>query len=208
MKVKLYGWLIAMMIRAVGWTLRWDINDRAGVMDGSAKGSLILALWHNQIFGGVLFYTRKLKKRRASVLTSPSRDGDLLAAVMSNFNVGAIRGSSNKRSVAALREMVSFLREGVGKDMVITPDGPRGPVYTLESGLLKLSEWTKVPVLPMRVIYRKSISLKTWDRFRIPLPFSRVHVVLEPLQSFEGLTDREDVEVKRIALEELLKSGT
>ena len=125
----------------------------------------------------------------------------------SHFNTDSIRGSSNKRPVAALREMVSFLRNEPGKDVFITPDGPRGPVYKMESGLLKLSQWTKVPVLPMRVSYSKAIKLKTWDGFRIPLPFSRVDVTLEQSQSFEGVTDRKSLEEQRLALEELLKSG-
>ena len=196
-----------MVIRTVGFTLRWRIDDRAGIMADTAKGSLIFALWHNQLFGAVLFYSRFLKERRTVALTSPSGDGEILAAVVSHFNTDSIRGSSNKRPVAALREMVSFLRNEPGKDVFITPDGPRGPVYKMESGLLKLSQWTKVPVLPMRVSYSKAIKLKTWDGFRIPLPFSRVDVTLEQSKSFEGLTDRESLEEQRLALEELLKPG-
>jgi hypothetical protein len=203
-KVKFLGWLIAIIIRAVGLTLRWRIKDCSGVTDRHFSGSVIIAIWHNQIFGGLLFYTKFLGSRHTAVLTSASGDGDLLAAVMGHFGAEAIRGSSNKRPVAALREMVSFLRESRGKDLCITPDGPRGPVYKLESGLIKVSQWTGVPILPMKISYSNAISLKTWDRFRVPLPFSRVDVTLEKLESFSELPDRQSVEEKRASLEKVL----
>ena len=143
MKAKVLGWLIAMIMRAVGLTLRWRVKDCSGVMTTPFKGSLIIAVWHNQIFGATLFYGKFLGDRRATVLTSPSRDGDLLTAVMGQLGNDAIRGSSNKRPIAALREIVSFLRLRAGRDIVITPDGPRGPVYKLQAGLIKVSQWTE-----------------------------------------------------------------
>lgn len=207
MKTKFIGWLIAMIIRAVGLTLRWRVKDCSGVTESHYKGSLIIAVWHNQIFGAVLCYTKFLADRRTAVLTSASGDGDLLAAVVGQFRAEAIRGSTNKRPVAALREMVSFIRKEPGKDLFITPDGPRGPVYKLEAGLIKVSQWTRAPVLPMRITYSKAIALKTWDRFRIPLPFSRIDVTLEKFQKFPELPDRQSVEEQRVLLEKVLSSG-
>ena len=208
MKAKVLGWLIAMIMRAVGLTLRWRVKDCSGVMTTPFKGSLIIAVWHNQIFGATLFYGKFLGDRRATVLTSPSRDGDLLTAVMGQLGNDAIRGSSNKRPIAALREIVSFLRLRAGRDIVITPDGPRGPVYKLQAGLIKVSQWTEVPVLPLRLSYSNALTLKTWDKFRLPLPFSRVDVTLEKLEMFPQVTDKQLVEEQRSSLENVLVSGT
>lgn len=208
MKANLIGWLIAIIMRMVGLTLRWRIKDCSGVTESHFEGSLILAFWHNQIFGMTLFYNKFLRDRRAAVLTSSSRDGDVLTAVMARFGYNAIRGSSNKRPMAALREMVAFLREENGNDIVITPDGPRGPVYKLQAGVIKVSQLSGVPVLPIRLRYSNAISLKTWDMFRIPLPFSRIDVVLEPLEGFSDSPDRQAVEEQRVHLENVLQSGT
>ena len=208
MKAKFIGWLIAIIMRGVGLTLRWRVKDCSGVTEDPAEGSLILAFWHNQIFGMTLFYNKFLRERHATVLTSPSRDGDVLTAVVRQFGYDAIRGSSNKRSTAVLREMVAFLRQGNGNDIVITPDGPRGPVYKLQAGAIKISQLTGVPVLPIRLRYSNAISLKTWDRFRIPLPFSRVDVVLERLERFSDLLDKQAIEEQRVHLENVLESGT
>ena len=208
MKAKFTGWLIAIIMRGVGLTLRWRVKDYSGVTEGLVERPLILAFWHNQIFGMTLFYKKFLRQRHATVLTSSSRDGDVLTAVVGQFGYDAIRGSSNKRSTAVLREIVTFLKEGNGDDIVITPDGPRGPAYKLQAGVIKVSQLTGVPVLPIRLRYSKAISLKTWDRFRIPWPFSRVDVVLEKLQSYPDLPDRQGVEEKRLGLENVLQSGT
>ena len=208
MKAKFLGWLIAMIMRAVGLTLRWRVKDCSGVMSVHFKGSLIVAFWHNQIFGATLFYRKFLSDRVASVLTSSSRDGDLMASVAGQFGNDAIRGSSNKRPVAALREMVRFLRLRNGKDIVITPDGPRGPAYKLQTGLIKVSQWAEVPVLPLRLSYSNELTLKTWDRFRIPLPFSRIDVTLEKLEMFPEGPDMQSVEEHRSSLEKVLASGT
>ncbi|MCP4846915.1 MAG: lysophospholipid acyltransferase family protein [Verrucomicrobiaceae bacterium] len=208
MKAKFLGWLIAKIIQVVGLTLRWRVNDHSGVMATPFEGPLIIVFWHNQMFGAALFYGKFLKSRRATVLTSSSRDGDLLAAVAAQFKSQSIRGSSNKRPVAALREMVTFLRGDSGRDLGITPDGPRGPAYKLQPGLIKLSQWAQVPVLPLRLSYSNALTLKTWDGFRIPLPFSRVEVTLAKLERFTEGTDKQSVERQRDALEQVLASGT
>lgn len=208
MKVKFIGWLIAMIMRVVGLTLRWRVKDDSGLMSVPFKDSVIIAFWHNQIFGATLFYSKFLGDRIASVLTSSSRDGDLMAAVASQFGNDAIRGSSNKRPVAALREMVRFLRLRNGQDLVITPDGPRGPAYKLQTGLIKVSQWAEVPVLPLRFSYSRALTLKTWDEFRIPLPFSRIDVTLEKLEMFTDEADKQSLEQLRESLEKVLTSGT
>ena len=131
-----------------------------------------------------------------------------MASVAGQFGNDAIRGSSNKRPVAALREMVRFLRLRNGKDIVITPDGPRGPAYKLQIGLIKVSQWAEVPVLPLRLSYSNALTLKTWDGFRIPLPFSRIDVTLEKLEMFPEGPDMQSVEEHRSSLEKVLASGT
>lgn len=203
MKNKLLGFAIATLIRAVGLTLRLRLDDRSGTAASPPEGPLIWAFWHNRVFAAPLVYKRFLRSRRGGVLTSPSGDGEIIAQVMRRFGVGSVRGSSNKRPVAALRELVDWLKQG--QDIVITPDGPRGPVHCLQPGVVKLAQLSGVPVLPIRLSYSRALTLKTWDRFQIPLPFSRVDVTFEPLQEVPRRLDTEGFEESRAALEKLLQ---
>ncbi|MFT4546507.1 MAG: lysophospholipid acyltransferase (LPLAT)-like uncharacterized protein, partial [Verrucomicrobiales bacterium] len=162
------------MIRAVCLTLRFRVDDRAGILKDPPSGSLIWAFWHNRVFSLPYVYRKFLPTRQGAVLTSPSGDGEIIAQVMRNFGVDAVRGSSNKRAAAALRELVSWVKQE--NDIVITPDGPRGPRYQLQPGIIKVAQLTKTPVFPVHVRYSKCFRLKSWDAFMIPWPFSRVDV--------------------------------
>jgi lysophospholipid acyltransferase (LPLAT)-like uncharacterized protein len=108
------------------------------------------------------------------VLTSASHDGAALATAMGVFGIGSVRGSSSRRGVAALVGMRKALREGI--DVCVTPDGPRGPRYMIQAGLVKLAETSAAPVIPIHVEYPNCWRLKTWDRFAIPKPCSTVRV--------------------------------
>lgn len=203
MKTKLLGVVIGTLIRVVGVTLRWRLEDRSGVRECNPDEALIWMFWHNRVFAAPLMYRKFLRKRSGAVLTSPSGDGDILTQVMAGFGVEAVRGSSNKRPSAALREMVKWLR--TGGDMVITPDGPRGPVYHLQPGVVKVAQLSGLRVLPIRMVYSKAITLKTWDRFQIPLPFSRVDVYLDELMSVPKTDSDEAFEAERLKLERQLQ---
>src|SRR5690606_16823834 len=98
-------------------------EDRCGLLNGEAPRPLIWIFWHNRILGVTMAKDRFIHDRFGAVLTSASRDGELLAAVMARFGVDAVRGSSSRRGGTALRELTALLRSG--RDIVITPDGPR-----------------------------------------------------------------------------------
>jgi lysophospholipid acyltransferase (LPLAT)-like uncharacterized protein len=136
-----------------------------------------------------------------SVLTSPSKDGDILAGVMANLGMGSVRGSSSRRGSTAIRELSSLLEAGV--DLAITPDGPRGPKYALGPGAVFLAQKTGVPIIPLHARYHWAIRLKTWDSFAIPLPFSRVDIVMDPYLTVDP--EATDLEAERLRLETLLK---
>lgn len=191
------------MIRAVGVTLRFRVDDRAGIMKDPPEGALIWIFWHNRVFTVPYIYRKFLGARRGAVLTSPSRDGEMIAQVMRRFGVDAVRGSSNKRSAAALRELVGWLKGG--NDIVITPDGPRGPVYELQPGVIKVAQLTAAPVFPVGVRYSKCFRLKSWDGFMIPWPFTRVDVVFGEYHEVPRTRDPAAFEAERKKLESLLK---
>ncbi|MFT5852933.1 MAG: lysophospholipid acyltransferase (LPLAT)-like uncharacterized protein [Verrucomicrobiales bacterium] len=191
------------MIRAVCLTLRFRVDDRAGILKDPPSGSLIWAFWHNRVFSLPYVYRKFLPTRQGAVLTSPSGDGEIIAQVMRNFGVDAVRGSSNKRAAAALRELVSWVKQE--NDIVITPDGPRGPRYQLQPGIIKVAQLTKTPVFPVHVRYSKCFRLKSWDAFMIPWPFSRVDVTFGEYHQVARTRSDEEFETERLRLENVLK---
>ena len=192
LKARFLGRLVASIIRLLSLTVRFRIEDTAGVL-ANLPTSMIWAFWHNRILAAPVPSRRFLPSRQGAVLTSPSRDGAIIAATMKCFGVDSVRGSSSRRGGPALRELTSWLNSG--NDVVITPDGPRGPRYRIQPGLLKLAQITGSPILPVRFLLSSFWSLKSWDRFRIPKPFSTVTMILEPLATIPaGLNETEFAE--------------
>lgn len=191
-KATFLGKLAGRIMQAYCATLRFEIIDRCGLTrPGGIPGPVIYCLWHNRIFTVPAAWKRACgKHRRAVVLTSASHDGAALARAVGVFGIGSVRGSSSRRGVAALVGLRKALREGF--DACITPDGPRGPVHVIQPGLVKLAEAGGAPVIPIHVEYSSCWELKTWDRFAIPKPCSRVRVIFdEALAVPEGLSEDE-----------------
>jgi len=169
--------LATILLKLLGGTLRWTYEDQAGYRNRAPGNPFIVGVWHNRILVLPLIFEWFCRRcYPVSILTSPSRDGALLSAFMANFGMSAVRGSSSRGGVKALLLLRAQLREGV--DIAITPDGPRGPVYEPSPGLLRLAVKTGLPVMAIRVEYERYWEIRSWDKFRIPKPFSRVNVTM------------------------------
>ena len=195
------------IIRLLFSTLRLKVDDPIGFADNLPKGPLILCFWHNRILAITLAFLRKYphkQRKGVTVLTSPSRDGEILARVVGGLGMGSVRGSSSRRGSTALRELVRLVENG--HDIAITPDGPRGPRYKLGPGAVALAQTTGATLLPTHAKFSRAFRMKTWDGFCIPLPFSTVSVSLgEPITVPRNPTD-EEFEATRVRLETLLKN--
>lgn len=198
------GWAMKLMVA----TLRLDVRDLCGI--GSPEAAVppvIYILWHNRFFTVPAAWNRICRGHRRSVtLTSASHDGDMVARAMAVFGLGAVRGSSSRRGVAALIGLKRALQEGI--DVCLTPDGPRGPRYRIQPGVIKLAEATGAPIIPVHVRFSSAWRLKTWDRFVIPKPFSRVDVTFAAAIHLPPGMDADAFENARLHLESLLVSGT
>jgi len=204
-KARVSGWLVAMVIRLIDSTLKIRVDDQCGILSERPEEALIWTLWHNRIFVAPWIYRRLLSDRKGAVLTSASKDGAILAEIMRNFGVSAVRGSSSRRGGQAMVELVKWIQDGC--DVVITPDGPRGPRYQLQSGVIKLAQKTGAKIFPLQVDYDNYWELKSWDRFRIPKPFSKVVVTLSPYETIDSDIDDETFEAERLRIEQVLLSG-
>jgi lysophospholipid acyltransferase (LPLAT)-like uncharacterized protein len=205
---ELLGTVAGWLMRTLAATVRMDIRDRCGIADNPVTmPPAIYILWHNRFFVVPPAWNRICYGLRKTVaLTSASNDGAMVAAAMKVFGLDSIRGSSSRRGVAALVGLKRAL--AAGNDICLTPDGPRGPRYRVQPGFLKLAEATGAPIIPIHLRFSNAWRLKTWDRFVIPKPFSRVEITFaEPIRIPRGL-DEATFELERRKLESLLIEGT
>jgi lysophospholipid acyltransferase (LPLAT)-like uncharacterized protein len=177
-------WFGSVLVNLLCATLRYKVIDEAGFLDKPVSRPVVFLVWHNRILAMPVVYRRYYPRRKGLlVLTSASRDGAYLSEFVRCFGLGVVRGSSSRRGAAALLDLVRSLEAGF--DLCITPDGPRGPRYSLGPGALLLSERCKVPLMPLFVEYSAFWRFKSWDGFAVPKPFSKVTVTVLPLIEVE-----------------------
>ena len=207
-KSALLGTLAGWSMKLLAATLRMEIRDECGIgSKGAAMPPVIYILWHNRFFTVPPAWSKLCGAHRKTVaLTSASHDGAVVARAMAVFGLGAIRGSSSRRGVAALVGLKRALMEGL--DVCITPDGPRGPRYRIQPGVIKLAESSGAPIIPIHVRFSSAWRLKSWDRFVIPKPFSRVTVTFGPAIALPRGLDESAFEKHRLEIETLLVHGT
>jgi len=194
--VRLLAWFGRGYLRLVGLTSRFGFEGEAGVEAARARGRPVLwAFWHNRLLGPVFPH----RGRSIGVVISRSRDGELISRVVRGFGYVPLRGSSTRGGAAALRAVVRHLREG--NDVAFTPDGPKGPRYTVGPGLAYIARKTGHPVIPVGVGMSRKLVFNSWDRFQVPLPFGAVRIVFcEPLWFGPRDAEAEVAEAIRSAL--------
>lgn len=131
-----------------------------------------MVLWHNRLFVTPEIFRRHLSHRTIYGLVSASKDGAWLAAFYRLIGIQPVRGSSSNFGREAARQLIEVMRDG--HDVGITPDGPRGPLYSVEPGVLVVTRRNRAPMLLIGAEFTRAWRLKSWDRFYLPHPFSRV----------------------------------
>jgi lysophospholipid acyltransferase (LPLAT)-like uncharacterized protein len=161
-------------------TLRFHLVDDADLLKTQRPGPVIFCIWHNRLALAMYAYRNVMRKnhpdRPMAALVSASKDGAFLASVLESFEVQPVRGSSSRRGAQALLELVSWAERGY--DLAITPDGPRGPRYTVQDGVMSLAQLTGLPIVPASYHVNFKYELRSWDRFQVPLPFARCELRL------------------------------
>jgi lysophospholipid acyltransferase (LPLAT)-like uncharacterized protein len=137
-----------------------------------SRDALIFALWHQHLFLGGLIYRHFRRPHPSHAIISASKDGEWLAELFRLLGVSAIRGSSHRGAIGAYNAAIQMASGG--NDICITPDGPRGPKHRCKPGVVRICKEANIPICAVRIREHCAISLKSWDSFKIPLPFSRV----------------------------------
>lgn len=200
-------WLIAFGFRLLQvWarTLRFEVDDRAGVIGQPVKENYIAALWHNRLLLISFVLKKFLPQRPGAGLISASRDGDLVADLTQRFGFHVVRGSSSRLGASAILELTNVLASG--GDVLITPDGPRGPAYELGPGIIFLAQKSGAAVVPVNMEYSSCWRVKSWDQFILPRPFSKVRFIIGPPHQVKSTNTSKEFEAERLRLQNTMMS--
>ena len=195
--------VVKFLIAIFWWTCRVEkiIGDEHAQKLIATGQPIIPCYWHQMhIFGS--WYMRKLQKRGLKIgfLISPSVDGEVPAKIVESWGAVAIRGSSNRTGARALKDMYNtIVKDKVSP--VTTSDGPTGPVHKFKQGAIMLAQLTQSPMLPIAYMASRYWELKTWDKFIIPKPFSRIVIAVGEPHSIEKKSNAEKLEEERVKME-------
>lgn len=173
------------VVRALATTWRYARVGDAGVRALRASRTPILfAFWHAQLLPLLVLH----RGEGAAVLISGHCDGEIVARLAVRLGFTTLRGSSSRAAAGALRAMTRALREG--RDVGVTPDGPRGPARHFAPGPLIAAHHTGAPIILIGVAVDRAWRLHSWDRFCVPQPFARVVVAYSEPYHAESATAR------------------
>lgn len=185
-------------------TLRLQVEDPHGVVALVQNKPVIFGIWHNRLLMLPRVFDPTFPTRQSYGLISASRDGDLIAFFIERSGYGTIRGSSSRKGVIALRQLVDTL--AANGNVLVTPDGPRGPVYQVSQGVVFLAQKSGAPVVPIHMEYSRCWRLKSWDRFVVPWPFAKLRAILGAPAYIPPIAGAEQFEAERLRLQNAMMS--
>ena len=181
-------WPFGLLLRLWGRSLRFDATPADLLAYAKKDEPVAMVLWHNRLFLAAEIVRRYRGGRPAYALVSASQDGAWLSAFFALAGLATVRGSSSRLGREAATALIDTLR--AGHDIGLTPDGPRGPRYELKAGGIVVARRAHAPLLLIGGEFESAWQLRSWDRFYLPKPFSRVRMRAEIIP-VEQLADRD-----------------
>jgi lysophospholipid acyltransferase (LPLAT)-like uncharacterized protein len=194
-------WLLAGVLRVWARTLRFEADPETVARLSKSDVPIAFVLWHNRLFLSSEIFRRYRWRRPLYGLVSASKDGAWLAAFYRMIGLIPVRGSSSNFGREAGRILIDVMK--AGNDIGITPDGPRGPLYTVEPGVLVVTRRNQAPMVLMGAEFGPAKRLRSWDRFYIPWPFTKVKLrctVLPAVKPDGSKFSAEEVRAELLAL--------
>lgn len=197
---RLGAFAVFISLRALLFTVRCRMRNPSKFFAPAAPTPVIFCIWHNRLATCIKVLDVHRRPHNAgagmAALVSASKDGAFLARILEWFEVQPVRGSSSRRGAQAMLELTTWAQRG--HDLTITPDGPRGPCYQIQEGITSLAQLTGLPIVPVAMNLNWKISVKSWDKFQIPLPFARCEVCVgKAIHVPQNASDAEREELRR-----------
>lgn len=194
MREAFLSWLLYWVYRLLMGTWRLQVHLAPEVADMKNKGnSFLIAHWH----GDELGILHQIRYFNCVTLISSSRDGQIMAGAIKRFGGTIVRGSSSKKSIQGLKGLVRLAKKGLRPVMAV--DGPKGPIYQVKPGVFQTSRLCQLPIVPLSFWCSQPLVLeKSWNKARLPKPFSRVTVYFgRPLAAVDKQRPPQDQELAR-----------
>ena len=202
-RTRFAGAILYWIVRLYCVTLRLKVeneNEWSNYLEQGGK--VLLCLWHQQLLLSILFFS-KYKKYPPSVMTSRSLDGDVSTRIIEAGGVAAVRGSSSRGGIAALKEMIQRIKQyRLGAHIL---DGPRGPAGVAKLGAIAIAHGAGAVIVPTVIFADRAWYLHSWDRFMIPKPFARITIKFFPKIELPPVMDKAEYENQRKKLEIILQ---
>jgi hypothetical protein len=205
--------LVWALLWIVGFTWRFEVIAEEGVIpvvSGQKAGPEIYCFWHQCVLPCAMYF----RSSGAVILISRSFDGELITRILRMFGFDAVRGSSSRGAREGLFGLKRVIE--TGRTAIFTADGPRGPIYRTKMGPIKLAQTTGAPIGAFHLEPERAWTLRSWDRFLIPKPFTRIVVswaqwtrVLKdlPASEFEASREQLNAAIERARLRALAHFG-
>jgi lysophospholipid acyltransferase (LPLAT)-like uncharacterized protein len=192
--------ITAIVLAVIGITLRFKVIAEPEARPATPPAKGIFCFWH-QCTLPCAWYFRKF---RCSILISRSFDGELIARTLGLLGFNSVRGSSSRGGAPGLLALKGVLDTGL--PVVFTADGPRGPIYQTKIGPVKLAQMTQEEIGSFYLLPERAWMMRSWDRFLVPKPFSRVIVSWSRAVAAPAAdVDHEALEVKRQELNDAIE---
>jgi lysophospholipid acyltransferase (LPLAT)-like uncharacterized protein len=186
--------MIQALLWLIGLTWRYEVIAPEGVtplIHGRGAGSEIFCFWHQCVLPCAHYF----RSTGAVILISRSFDGELITRILRLFGFNAVRGSSSRGGREGLFGLAQVLASG--KPAIFTADGPRGPIYQTKMGPIKLAQMTGVLIGAFHLEPERTWTLSSWDRFLVPMPFTRIIVSWGPWTRVPADLSADQYEPKR-----------
>jgi len=157
-------------------------------IDKPIEGQCMAITWHSELLVSPQVYRKLRKKQLTSAIIAQHHDGELIARTLKVLNIMALRGSSRRGAKSVLINAIKALKDGYS--VMITPDGPKGPRYSMNDGAVALALRAKLPLMVVNYKPHSYWQVPSWDRFIIPKPFTTLEIYHQVLD-IQGM-NRED----------------
>jgi len=176
--------LVYMLMRIVWYSTRKEFHNISEIKDGQ----YVCVTWHGELFMSPQAYRSIHKKNPASAIISSHFDGSLIANTLQFLHIRPLRGSSRKGARQVLLQAFKSIKSG--EEVLITPDGPKGPRHSMSDGAVGIALKSKLPIFVMNFTAEHYWQFGSWDKFVIPKPFTQVDFYVQSL-SLEGMVHEE-----------------
>ena len=172
LKWKLVGILGKLLVDFIFKTSIIEIKGMEPIKNLLKSRKFIATIWHSRI----LLFSYSFKNMNASILVSASDDGEIIARILQAQGQGTVRGSTTRGGLRALAKLIKELKTN-NRPVCIIPDGPTGPRFKIQPGVIMLAQKTGCPIIPATYSALKIKLFSSWDRFMLPQPFTRCRMI-------------------------------